>query len=77
MLYFCYQLNRNNQTVERIEVFPTSELRDAYYESVTCGNFFLIQQYGTAEGEIWEDCFHVDADKRVQTGATQMDYQYP
>lgn len=73
MLFFCYQINRHNQTVERIEVFPTSELRNAYYESVTCKNIFLIQQYGIAEGESWEDCFHVDHENRVQTGPTQMD----
>lgn len=77
MLYFCYKLNRHNGKIERIEVFLTSELRDAYYQSVTEGNYHLIEQYGVADGEIWEDCFRVNSDNSVTPGATQMDYQYP
>ena len=67
MKYYLFQLYQGTGAVSSIWVFNTQEERDSAFAAKTQGNTYLEMQYGTVEGETWEDCFRVDQDNRVQT----------
>lgn len=67
MKYYLYQLYQGTGAISAIWEFNSQAEAESAYVAKTQGNVYLEMQFGTVEGETWEDCFRVDNDNRVQT----------